>query len=211
MIALYSVPTANGQKAHIALEEAGLPYRLSFVDLAAGEQHADDFRALSPFGKAPALYDPEGPDGQPIAISESMAIAYYVCEKGGGALLADDPRGRAEERMWATAISSSVALPFAMQFFATNLAPEPTLWLEAMMEKGCRDALAVFDHRLADRDYVMGEHFGVVDCLFYPVIASSARRLSGAISAYPNLLRYQALVGARPGVQRGMAAGVSVQ
>lgn len=208
MIELRSVPTANGQKVHIALEEAGLPYRLSFVDLQAGEHKADDFRAISPFAKAPAMYDPDGPGGRPVALSESMAIAYYVLEKAGGDLLASEPRARAEERMWATAVSSSVAMPFAMQFFATNLAPEPTPWLETMMTAACRDALAVFERRLADRPFVMGERFGVVDCLFYPVVATSVERLPGGLDGYPNLQRYRAEVGARPGVRRGMSAGV---
>lgn len=208
MIELHSVPTANGQKVHIALEETGLPYTASFVDLVAGEHKTEAFRALNPFAKAPALLDPDGPDGRPIALAESMAIVFYLAEKAGGGLLATDRRARAEELMWATAISSSVAMPFAMQFFATNLAPEPTPWLETMMTQGCRDALAMFDQRLADRPFVMGERFGVVDCLFYPVVATSAKRLAGGLSGYANLQRYEAELATRPGVARGMAVGV---
>ncbi|MBT9469821.1 MAG: glutathione S-transferase family protein [Pseudomonadota bacterium] len=211
MIELRSVPTANGQKVHIALEETGLPYSVSFVDLVAGEHKTAAFRALNPFAKAPALLDPDGPGGQPIALSESMAIVFYLAEKAGGDLLAKGAQARAEELMWAAAISSSVAMPFAMQFFATNLAPEPTPWLETMMTQGCRDALAVFDQRLAERPFVMGEQFGVVDCLLYPVVATSAKRLAGGLNGYANLQRYEADLADRPGVARGMAVSPSIQ
>ncbi len=205
MMTLYSVDSANGHKAQIALEEAGLAYKLRAVNLEAGEHRTEAYRALNPFGKAPVLHDPEGPDGAPIALGETLAICRYALEKGGGAGLATDARGRAEEAMWSAAVASSVAMPFAMQFFATRLAPTPDPWLVETMTSGCHAALQVFETRLCDRPYVMGAAFGLVDCLFWPVVATSAARLEGGLDRYPNLIAYRERVGARPAVRRAMA------
>ncbi len=207
MITLHTVASANGQKVVIALEEAGLPYRATFVDLTAGEHRTQAFRTLNPFAKAPVLHDPEGPDGAPVTVFESAAMVRYVAAKAGGALLSHGAREAAEMDAWASAISSSVAMPFAMQFFATRLAPDPQPWLEEVMTGGCLAALDVFEARLADRRFVMGERFTYVDCLLFPVLATSAARLEGAVQARPAIARYVAEVGGRPAVIRAMALG----
>ena len=205
MIELHTVPTANGQKVAIALEETGLSYRATMVDLAAGEQKTPEFRALNPFAKAPVLHDPEGPDGAPIAVFETAAMVRYVAAKAGGALLGRDAREVAEMDAWASALSASVAMPFAMQFFATQLAPEPQPWLAEVMTGGCLAALDVFEARLADRAFVMGDRFTYVDSLAFPVLATSAGRLEGAVAARSNVARYVAEVGGRAAVKRAMA------
>ncbi|MFN7265062.1 MAG: glutathione S-transferase family protein, partial [Phenylobacterium sp.] len=189
MIELWSVPTANGQKVHIALEEAGLPYRATMVDLTKGEHRTPEFLALNPFGKTPVMRDPDGPGGRPLVLAETLAIAWYAAEKGANGLTSDDPAIRAEQMMWASAISSSVAMPFAMQFFATQLAPTPDPWRFETMTGGARRSLEVFEARLADRAWVCGEAISVVDCLLFPVIATSAKRLEGWLDAYPSLRR----------------------
>lgn len=207
MIELWSVPTANGQKVHIALEEAGLAYRATMVDLTKGEHRTPEFLALNPFGKAPVMRDPDGPGGRPLMLAETLAIAWYAAEKGANGLISDDPAVRVEQMMWAAAISSSVAMPFAMQFFATQLAPTPDPWLIETMTGGARRSLDVFESRLAQRDFVCGEAFSVVDCLLFPVAATSARRLEGWLEPYPALRRWHDRVAGRPSVRRGMAVG----
>jgi GST-like protein len=208
MIALWSVPTANGQKVHIALEEAGLAYEARMIDLTKGEHRTPEFLALNPFGKAPVMRDPDGPGGQAIILAETLAIAWYAAEKGANGLVADDPALRAEQLMWSSAISSSVAMPFAMQFFSTQLAPTADPWLIDTMTGGARNALAVFEARLAARAFVCGEAFSVVDCLLFPVVATSAKRLEGWLDPYPALRHWHDRVAERPGVRRGMAIGV---
>ncbi|MCA3585777.1 glutathione S-transferase family protein [Phenylobacterium sp.] len=209
MIELWSVPTANGQKVHIALEEAGLPYRATMVDLTKGEHRTPEFLALNPFGKTPVMRDPDGPGGRPLVLAETLAIAWYAAEKGANGLTSDDPAIRAEQMMWASAISSSVAMPFAMQFFATQLAPTPDPWLIETMTGGARRSLDVFEARLADRAWVCGEAISVVDCLLFPVVATSAKRLEGWLDAYPSLRRWHDDTASRPAVQRGMAVGTA--
>jgi GSH-dependent disulfide-bond oxidoreductase len=207
MIALWSVPTANGQKVHIALEEAALPYHARMIDLTKGEHRTPEFLALNPFGKAPVMRDSDGPGGRPLVLAETLAIAWYAAEKAANGLISDEPAIRAEQLMWASAISSSVAMPFAMQFFATQLAPTPDPWLIETMTGGARAALAVFETRLAERDYVCGEAFSVVDCLLFPVIATSAKRLGEWLHDYPALRRWHDRIAERPAVRRGMAVG----
>ena len=82
-IVLYYWPTPNGWKISVALEEMGLPYEVRLVDITAGEQHADGFRAVSPNGRIPAITDPDGPDGAPVSIFESGAILQYLARKTG--------------------------------------------------------------------------------------------------------------------------------
>lgn len=207
MIELWSVTTANGQKVHIALEEAGLAYRATMIDLVAGEHRTSEFLVLNPFGKAPVMRDPDGPVGRSIVLTETLAIAWYAAEKGANGLVAEDPALRARQMMWASAISSSVAMPFAMQFFATQLAPTPDPWLIETMTDGARGMLAVFEARLAEREFVCGKAFSVVDCLLFPVVATSAKRLDGWLDPYPALRRWHDRIAERPGVRRGMAVG----
>lgn len=207
MIQFHTVNTANGQKARIVLEETGLAYALVPVDLMTGEHKQPPYKALSPFGKAPAIVDPDGPGGAPIVVSETLAIAWYLAEKTGGELLPKGPAEQAEFLMWASAVSSSVAGAFTNQFVAEYLAPEKTPWLIERSIADCHEQLAAFDARLAARQYMLGERFTILDALFFPVVANSAKRLAGGLSPYANLARYEAFVGARAGVQRGMAYG----
>lgn len=91
-IQLYSFPTPNGVKASIALEELGLPYEAHRVDIMKNETWTDDFLSLNPNGKIPAIIDPDGPGGQPLALFESGAILTYLAEKVGR-LIPADPAG----------------------------------------------------------------------------------------------------------------------
>ncbi len=83
VIQLYAFPTPNGVKASIALEEMGLPYEAHRVTLADSDVKSDEFLSLNPNNKIPAIIDPNGPDGEPIALWESGAILIYLAEKTG--------------------------------------------------------------------------------------------------------------------------------
>jgi GST-like protein len=99
MIEVYSWATPNGHKVHIMLEECALPYRVIPVDIGAGDQFKPEFLAISPNNKIPAIVDPDGPDGKPIALFESGAILLYLAAKTGRFLPADT-RGRYEVLQW---------------------------------------------------------------------------------------------------------------
>src|SRR6202142_2955774 len=99
MIDIYYWPTPNGHKITIFCEEAGLPYKIVPVNIGSGEQFKPDFLKISPNNRMPAIIDPDGPDGKPIAIFESGAILMYLAEKTGK-LMPSDPRGKYNVIQW---------------------------------------------------------------------------------------------------------------
>jgi GST-like protein len=204
MIELYSTPTANGQKCHIMLEETGLPYRAEAVDLVAGEHRSARLLAINPLGKLPAMIDPDGPGGAPLALGESGAIVLYLMRKTGQ-FGPSGPREQATFDFWCYAVNSSLAAALAAHFWHARLAPEPIEWAIDAFAAAAGRSLSAFDAHLARAPYLVGERFTAADALLYPHLAVSAGRLPGALSPYPALQAYVARVGARPGVQRGMA------
>ena len=98
-IQLYSLNTPNGVKASIMLEETGLPYEAHLVRFDADEQKSAEFRSLNPYGKIPAIIDPDGPGGKPLPLFESGAILIYLADKSGQ-LLALGSAERYETLQW---------------------------------------------------------------------------------------------------------------
>ena len=96
---LYSLPTPNGVKVSILLEELGLPYEAHLVDIGKDETWTPEFLSLNPNGKIPAIIDPDGPGGKPLPLFESGAILVYLAEKTGRFLPAD-PAARYETLQW---------------------------------------------------------------------------------------------------------------
>ncbi|MFT5001329.1 MAG: GST-like protein, partial [Paracoccaceae bacterium] len=99
IIQLYSLPTPNGMKASIALEELELPYEGHFVDFGSNDQTTPEFMSLNPNNKIPAMIDPNGPDGKPLGLFESGAMLIYLAEKTGK-LISTDPVKRYETLQW---------------------------------------------------------------------------------------------------------------
>src|SRR6478735_6983659 len=96
---LYSLPTPNGVKVSIMLEELGLPYEVHLVDFNKDDQKTPEYLALNPNGKIPAILDPDGPGGKPLGLFESGAILQYLAEKTGK-LLPADPARRWQTIQW---------------------------------------------------------------------------------------------------------------
>src|SRR5882762_6811575 len=96
---LYSVPTPNGVKVSIMLEEIGLPYEPHFIGIFDNETQIPEYLSLNPNGKIPAILDPDGPGGKPLALFESGAILIYLAEKTGK-LLPKEPAARYEAIQW---------------------------------------------------------------------------------------------------------------
>jgi GST-like protein len=208
VIEVYSTPTANGQKVHIALAETGFAYRARLLDLTAGDHRQPDFLAINPLGKLPAIVDLDGPEGAPLALGETGAIVLYLCRKAGR-FLPKTARQQAALDYWAFAVNASLAMPLAMQFYHSTLAPEKCDWAIAAMTEGAMRALGAFEAHLHTTDYLVGDQFGAADMLLYPHLATSAQRLPEKLQAFPALRAYVARIGARPGVQAGMAATVT--
>lgn len=207
---LYSLATPNGVKASIMLEETGLPYEAHRVSFEAQEQLSPEFRSLNPYGKIPAIIDPDGPEGRPLALFESGAILLYLGEKTG-MFLPRDAAGRYETIQWLMFQVGGVGPMFGQVGFFHRFAGK------AFQDKRPRDryvaearrVLDVLNQRLAGRNWIMGEAYSIADIAIFPWV----RNLIGyyeagdlvRIADYPQVTRALAGFLARPAVQRGLA------
>lgn len=167
-IQLYSVTTPNGIKISTALEELGLPYDAHFVSFADDDQMTPEYLSLNPNNKIPAIIDPDGPDGKPLALFESGAILIYLAEKTGK-LLSADPVKRLHTIQWLMWQMGGVGPMFGQLGWFIKLAgkdiedPRPK---QRYIEEAER-LLTVLDERLEGRDYIMDE-FSIADIAIFP-------------------------------------------
>jgi len=208
-IELWYWPTPNGWKVSIALEEMGLPYTLKPVNIGAGEQFAPAFQKISPNGRMPAIVDPDGPDGMPLAIFESGAILQYLGAKSGK-FYPHDLRGKAEVDQWLFWQVGGLG-PMAGQTHHFRQYAPAIVQDQRQIAYGVRRytdethrLYGVLDRRLADRTYLAGE-YSIADMAAWPWILPELQGQN--IDEFPNLKAWLARVGQRPGVQKGRALG----
>lgn len=197
MRTLYTVPTANGFRASIALEECGIEYDTRHVDLLQGEHRSDEMLALNAFGRMPILKD-----GKKVVYG-STAIAMWAANHSGRLL--PTPRDQDAFYHWLGIVMTDLAPTFASHFFLAQLAPEPDEWGINFHAGILQRFLAGIDSHLADSKLFLSE-YSVIDVLMYPSATASAARLPDALEPYPHLARWADEVGSRDAVQRGMAA-----
>ncbi|WP_439478211.1 glutathione S-transferase N-terminal domain-containing protein [Brevundimonas sp.] len=155
---LYSLNTPNGVKVSIMLEEIGLPYEAHLVDIGANESWTPEFLSLNPNGKIPAILDPDGPGGQPLALFESGAILVYLAEKTGQ-LIPTDPAARFETLQWVMFQTAAIGPMFGQVGFFHKFAGkafEDKRPLERYVTESKR-LLGVLETRLEGRDWIMGD------------------------------------------------------
>lgn len=208
-IQLYSFPTPNGVKISAVLEELGLPYEAHRVDIMANETWTPDFLSLNPNGKIPAIIDPDGPGGKPIALFESGAILLYLAEKTGK-LLPADPARRYETIQWLFFQNAAVGPMFGQLGFFYKFAGkaiEDKRPLERFLKETKR-LLDVLDKRLATGAWIMGDEYTIADIALFGWV----RILLGMYGArdlvdYDNLKHVPGWLErglARPAVARGL-------
>ena len=201
MIDLYFAPTGNGLRATVALEEAGLPYRLHRLDLYNGEQRAPAFLEINPAGLIPVIVDPDGPGGKPLTLNQSGAIVLYCAEKSGRLIPAGAaPRALAMQFFMQAASDISGTSMTIFRLEAT--APEKSAANVDYFKQRLRDALLVCEWALRDNEYLAGD-LSVADLMLYPSFALR-RSLVEQDEAYANLRRWADNMAARPAIQRGM-------
>jgi len=207
---LYTLGTPNGLKISIMLEETGLPYEAHKVSFQTKDQFSPEFLALNPNGKIPAILDPNGPGGQPIAMFESGAILFYLAEKTGQ-FMQRDAHSRYETLTWLMFQMANIG-PFFGQvgFFYkyAGSAYEDKRPLQRYATES-RRLLGVLDERLRDRRWTLGEDYSIVDMAIFPwVNGTLTHYLAGdllGIADFPNVTRVLEAFLARPAVQRGMS------
>ena len=208
-IQLYSLPTPNGVKVSIMLEETGLAYEPHLVNFASNDQLSPEFISLNPNNKIPAIIDPNGPDGTPLALFESGAILLYLAEKSGK-LLPRDAAGRYHAIQWLMFQMGGVGPMFGQLGFFHKFAGkdyEDKRPLERYVGESKR-LLGVLNKQLAGKQWLLGEEFSIADIATFPWVANlvgfyGASELVG-YADFPEVKRVVEAFLARPAVARGM-------
>jgi GSH-dependent disulfide-bond oxidoreductase len=202
MIDLYTWGTPNGRKASIMLEELGLPYKVHRIDIGKGDQFKPEFVAINPNSKIPAIVDPDGPGGKPMAVFESGAILIYLAEKAGKLML-KDARGRSATLQWLMFQMGGVGPMFGQAHHFRRFAPEKIPYAVDRYTNETRRLYGVMDKRLAEVPYLAGD-YSIADIATYPWTARHEWQ-GVALTDVPNLKRWFDAISARPAVQKGMA------
>jgi GST-like protein len=206
---LYSLPTPNGVKVSILLEETGLPYEPHLVSFDTNDQMSPEFVGTFPNNKIPAILDPNGPGGKPLALFESGAILLYLAEKTGRFLPAD-PAARYETVQWLMWQMGGVGPMFGQlgffHFFAGKDYDDKRPRDRYVAES--KRLLGVLDQRLATRSWIMGDEYTIADIAIFPWVRNLVERYgAGDLVGYADfthVARALAAFVARPTVQRGL-------
>jgi GST-like protein len=202
MIDLYTWGTPNGKKVSIMLEECALPYTLHKINISKEEQLAPDYLKINPNGKIPSIVDSEGPGGKPIAMMESGAILIYLADKTGKFLPADAAlRYKALE--WLMFQMGGVGPMFGQVHHFLRAAKEPVPYAIARYTREKDRLYGVLNTRLGESEYLAGE-YSIADIATYPWV-SRFEWHNTRLADFPNVDRWFKALGARPGVQKGMA------
>jgi len=206
---LYSLTTPNGVKASIMLEEIGLPYEAHLVSFATNDQLSPEFLSLNPNNKIPAILDPNGPGGKPLALFESGAILIYLAEKTGK-LIPQDAARRYQTLQWVMFQMGGIGPMFGQLGFFTKFAGkdyEDKRPLERYVGESKR-LLGVLEKHLEGKAWIMGDDYSIADVATFPWI----RNLIGFYEAgervgfqnFPNVQRVLNAFLARPAVVSGL-------
>ena len=213
-IELYYWPTPNGWKITIALEEMGLPYNVKLVNIGAGDQFDPGFLKIAPNNRMPAIVDPEGPDGAPIAIFESGAILQYLARKTG---LFGGPteRDRVAVDQWLMWQMGGVG-PMAGQahhflLYAPQLDPAQDLpYAKDRYRREVARLYGVLDRQLARHRYVAGDFLSIADMAIWPW-ACLWHRQEQVMEDKPHMQRWLDELAARPAFVKGKAVAAEAR
>jgi len=208
-IQLYSLPTPNGVKVSIALEETGLAYEPHLVSFDSNDQMSAEFLSLNPNNKIPAIIDPNGPDGKPLPLFESGAILLYLADKAGQ-LIPKDAAGRYETIQWLMFQMGGIGPMFGQVGFFHKFAGKE------YEDKRPRDRyineskrlLSVLEQRLQGRKWIMGDEYTIADIAIFPWVRNLVNFYGAGelveFHQFSNVQRVLAAFVERPAVARGL-------
>lgn len=208
MIDVHYWPTPNGKKVTILLEELGLPYRVVPCNIGAGDQFKDDFLAISPNNRMPALVDHEpAGGGAPITVFESGVILLYLAEKTGR-FIPGDVRGRVEVTQWVIwqMANQGPKLGECGHFRRLGDRQGDQSYAVTRFTDEANRIYGVMNCRLYDRPYLAGDDYTVADMAAYPWCVGAERHAQD-LAEFKHVKRWFDELSARPAVQRGLAVG----
>jgi GSH-dependent disulfide-bond oxidoreductase len=206
---LYSLPTPNGVKVSIMLEEIAIPYEVHLIDFNKDDQKTPEFLSLNPNGKIPAIIDPDGPGGKPLGLFESGAILQYLADKTGKLLPLDAAR-RYQTIQWLHFQMGGIGPMFGQlgyfnKFAGKEIADKRPLQRYVTETKRL---LGVVEGRLDGRQWIMDDEYTIADISMLGWIRNligfyEARELV-AFDDFKQVAAWLERGLARPAVQRGL-------
>ena len=197
-------PTPNGKKITIALEEMGLPYTVQLVNIGAGDQFRPEFLAIAPNNRMPAIVDPEGPDGAPIAIFESGAILQYLARKTGTFC------GPTERDRQMGGVGPMAGQAHHFLHYAPAMDPPHDLpYAKDRYRREVGRLYGVLDRQLAKTRYAAGDFLSIADFAIWPW-ATGWERQEQTLDDKPHFKRWLEELAARPAFVKGAAVGAEV-
>jgi GST-like protein len=200
MIDLHYWTTPNGHKITMFLEETGLPYRITAVNIGKGEQFKPDFLAISPNNRIPAIVDEDPKDGgAPISVFESGAILLYLAEKTGK-FIPSDIRGRVDVLQWLFWQMGGLGPMAGQNHHFGTYAPEKIPYAVDRYRNETNRLYGVLNKRLADRPFIAGD-YSIADMAAYPWIVPYERQ-GQKLEDFPDLKRWFETIRERPATKR---------
>jgi len=210
MLELWSWPTPNGHKVHIALEELGLDYKIIPVNIGAGDQFKPEFLKITPNHRIPAIVDSDGPGGKPFTLFESGAILVYLSEKTGK-LMPKEPASRYKCLEWIMFQMGGVGPMFGQWNHFGAYAPEKIPYAIERYGNEAKRLTRVLNTRLGETPWLAGQEYSMADIITFPWLRTASdpsprfdQRGYIELGEFPHVKRWFDTMMARPGVQRGL-------
>lgn len=207
MIDIYFWPTPNGFKITIFCEEAGVRYKIVPVNISKGDQFEPEFLRISPNNRMPAIVDPDGPGGEPIAIFESGAILLYLAEKHG-VFLPSETRARYDVMQWLMWQMANIGPLLGQNHHFRMYAPKTLDYAVERYTNEAKRLYNVLDNQLEDREFMCGE-YSIADMATFPWILPYKRQ-GIDMEEYPNVRRWFDALKNRPAVSKAITEGRKV-
>jgi GST-like protein len=202
LIDLYTWGTPNGRKVSIILEELGVEYQTKNINIGKDEQFSDEFLAISPNNKIPAIIDHDSNSEEPVKLFESGAILIYLAEKFNRFLPPLEP-DRSNTLQWLMFQMGGAGPIFGQVHHFLRAAPEPVPYAINRFGKETARLYGVLDSRLAESEF-LSENYSIADIATFPWVARHEWHKI-QLADYPNVNRWFELIASREAVKKGMA------
>jgi GST-like protein len=203
MIDLYTWATPNGRKVSIMLEELGVEYCSHPINLGKNGQYSDEFIAINPNSRIPAIVDNDGPHGEPITIFESAAILMYLAEKTGSTLLPTETRGRYQVMQWMMLQMGSIGPTFGQAHHYFRFAKEDVPYAKKRYYDETKRLYCVLNERLKKAAFLAGAEYSIADIATYPWVARFDWH-EVDLNKFPAVKSWFDKLSDRPAVAKGM-------
>ncbi len=203
MIDFYALTSPNVQKIFIMLEECALPYNTKLIDVWKGDNFTAEFAALNPLQRIPVIVDSDGPAGAPYTVIESGAILIYLAEKTGK-FIPHEPLKRYDVIQWLMVQMANVGPMFGQLVHFRNFAPAGSEYSLNRYRTMVHKLYAVYEARLAQQPYVIGDDYTIADIAAYPWLRNVGL-LGIDLTRYPQVKAWTERIAAREAVKRAYA------